>query len=67
MYFSRDLDTSVELHTGQKLRKQCYLLNIGKEIEAETVTNVPGALQKGAEWEEEYRGSFLLISYKLAQ
>lgn len=50
-----------------KLRKQCYLLNLGKGIEAETATNVPGALQKGAQWEAGFRGSFLLLSYKVAQ
>lgn len=66
MHFSRDLDTSVWLPTGHQLRNLCYPLNIGREIEVETVNNVSGALQKGAEWEEGYGDSFLLISYKLA-
>lgn len=43
-----------------------YFINISSEIEAETVNNVSGALQKGAEWEEGHRDSFLLSSYKVA-
>lgn len=66
VHFSGDLDTSVWLVTVHELRISVYFINISREIEAETVNNVSGALQKGAEWEEGHRDSFLLSSYKVA-